>query len=163
MKKFFFSFLLFGALAASAEVRAELSSSVATEMEAYVATCQSHIQSELAKADDALFRARLELQLRIVFAADMDRYRRKMMASNKLTTPEIEKLRLEREALIRQIHALDDAIIEASVEAPEVQALDKHRANNATCIDELKERLTLMTPVERRALEAKKASETSKN
>lgn len=163
MKTIFLSFLLLGALVATAEVHAEVSSKLATDMEAYVKANEARIADALKQVDEPLVRARLELQMRELLTVDFEQYRKRMMSSGQATTPEVEALKAKREALLKEAYALEKQIFDASAAAPEVQAFDQHREANEDRIRNLRENLTLMTPAERRALKEKKSSENSKN
>jgi hypothetical protein len=163
MKTFFLFSLLCGALWMGSEVRAVDSSTVMDEVEAYVKRSEAHLAEQLAKESDPLFRARIELQLRMATRMDLDQYRKRLLQSGRVSCPKVEALKAERAALYAKIKDLDQAILKAAETAPEVQALDEHRAANVSEIEALRERLTLRTPAQRRALEAKKASKNSTN
>ncbi|MDO5462647.1 MAG: hypothetical protein Q4F99_04075 [bacterium] len=163
MKTILLSLFLLGAFAVTTEVHAEASSQLTVEMEAHVKEMEARLATALAKIEDPLARARTELQMREFLSVDFDQYRKQMMSSGKLTTPEIEELKAKRKALLDEAYEIEKQIFDASAKAPEVQAFDQHREANEDRIRNLREDLTLMTPAERRALEAKKSSKNSKN
>ena len=73
-------------------------------------------------------RVQMEYLARQDYALRLEREAEKLVRGGKLTTPEVEALRAQRQALMEQVKALDEQIAEASRKAPEVlelQALGK--------------------------------------
>lgn len=163
MKKIILFPFLLGALFAVVEARAQASSNFVDEVEAYVAQGCEQIEAQLAAEKNPAIRARLELHLRQTFGYDLEAYRKRILQSGKLTTPKVDELKAKREALIQEIEALNQTILKASEDAPAVRVLDQHRDANLEAISALREELSVMTPAQRRALEAKKASKNSNN
>ena len=69
-----------------------------------------------------------------------------------MRTDETEALRAERQALLKQVEALDEKIAKASEKAPEIVALDAVRAANSERLDVL--RNELLPPSMRKANQA---------
>ena len=65
-----------------------------------------------------------------------------MIRSGELTTPEVEALRKQREALVAQLIDLDKAIEAASEKAPEIVELDAVRKANAERLESVKAKLS---------------------
>lgn len=85
---------------------------------------------------------RSEAIMRNDYERDLLQHRERMIASGKLSTPELEALRKERQALEQQLKDLDRRIVEASARAPEIVELDAVRQANAERVTTIKNKLS---------------------
>ncbi len=85
---------------------------------------------------------RREAILRNDYERALIQRREQMIASGKLSTPELEALREERRALEQQLKDLDGRIVEASAKAPEIVELDAVRQANAERVAAIKDKLS---------------------
>ena len=89
---------------------------------------EAQIAERVGRERTAMRRVQMEYLARQDYALRMEREQTRLIRGGKLTTPEVEALRAQRQALVAQIQALDEQIAEASLKAPEIlelQALGK--------------------------------------
>jgi chromosome segregation ATPase len=110
-------------------------SDVAKLAEKYEKTIQQQIKLEKIP----LRRLQREFLYRQSYNNDLVRQRDILIRSGTLSTPKVEALRKEREALIEQLKALDQKITEASAEAPELIELQAILEANNNRIEELRQ------------------------
>ncbi len=110
-------------------------------MAAFAAKNEARMKERVEAAK--LPRARMEMEylMRQDYTIRLERERVRLLRSGALTTPEVERLRAERKALLRQIEDLDKRIEAASEQAPEIVELDAVRAANKERIEALRDQL----------------------
>ena len=89
---------------------------------------EAQIAERVGRERTAMRRVQMEYFARQDYALRLEQQAEKLVRGGKLTTPEVEALRAQRQALVAQIQALDEQIAEASLKAPEIlelQALGK--------------------------------------
>lgn len=139
-----------GQAAAKEEAAAVKDAAVAAYAEAQEARIAERIKGE----PTARRRLEMEYLLRQDYDIRLAQEREARIRSGKPTTPETEALRAERQALLRQVEALDAKIAKASEKAPEIVALDALRKTNDERLETL--RNELLPPSQRKAQPAAK-------
>lgn len=119
---------------------------------AYAKAQEARIAEQAAKETTPRRRLEMEYLLRQDYGVRLERERAKKIRSGTLRTDETEALRAERQALLKQVEALDEKIAKASEKAPEIVALDAVRAANSKRLDVL--RNELLPPSMRKANQA---------
>lgn len=89
----------------------------------FAAKQEETISQRVAKEQYPKRKLQMEFLLRQDYAFRLEREKENLVRAGKLTTPEVEKLKEERRALLEQLTALDAKIVEASYKAPEIQEL----------------------------------------
>lgn len=112
-----------------------------TPVAEYATRQEARIAARVKQERTVRRQLQVEYLLRQDYANDMIRERAKMARSGKLSTPEVEKLREMRAALIKQVGDLDKQIEEASLKAPEIVELDAVRKANDERLEALRAEL----------------------
>lgn len=90
---------------------------------AFAAKQEATIAERVAKEKYPLSRLHMEYLLRQDYSLRMEQQKEKLIRSGTLSTPEVETLKAERDALLKQLKALDGKILTASAQAPEIKEL----------------------------------------
>lgn len=107
----------------------------------FAAKQEETISKRVSKEKFPKRKLQMELLLRQDFILRLEQEKENMIRSGKLSTPEVEKLKTERLALVEQLTALDAKIIEASHKAPEIQELSDIAEANEKRIAALRDAL----------------------
>lgn len=110
----------------------------ASELAVFAEEYEKTIQQQVELEQIPLRRQQREFLFRQSYNKDLNRKRDILIRSGKLSTPKVDALRKEREALLEQLENLDQKIAEASSEAPEVIALQAIIEANTNRIEELR-------------------------
>lgn len=89
---------------------------------------EAQIAERVGRERTSVRRVQMEYLARQDYALRLEQQAEKLVRGGKLTTPEVEALRVQRKALLAQLQVLDEQIAEASRKAPEIlelQALGK--------------------------------------
>lgn len=113
----------------------------ASPVAAFAAKNEARMKERVEAAKLPRARVEMEYLMRQDYTIRLERERVRLLRSGALTTPEVERLRAERKALLRQIEDLDKRIEAASEQAPEIVELDAVRAANKERIEALRDQL----------------------
>ncbi len=105
---------------------------------AYAAKEEAGIKTRIEQETKPRRKAQLEYMMRQDYALRLEAEQTKMVRSGTLSTPEVERLKAEREALILKMQELNKAIDIASLEAPEVKELQTVMKANEERLAELR-------------------------
>lgn len=128
-------------------LRAQSQANVLAEIDRQVERSTTFIKEQLSDLKSAGERFRYEYMMRSVYENDLMKLRTRLLRSQRLTNPAVEVLKEERSALLKKLEALEERIVVASEETPEIQVLDYQRAQNELRLQELRE---ILTPPEER-------------
>ncbi len=123
---------------------------------AYATKAEAEIRARVEKETMPRRRVQMEYMSRQDYALRLEDEQNKMIRSGRLTTPEVERLKAERDALFEQITAFEKAIEKASLEAPEVKELQAVMKANEERIEAL--RIVLMPESLRKAYAPKESN-----
>lgn len=113
----------------------------AKTVEAFAEEHEAHIAKQVAMMKTKRQQAQIEIRARLAYTIKIQQEQQALVRSGKLSTPKVEELRTQRQALVEQMIALDKAIEEASWEAPEIKELQAIEKSNEERIDTLQEQL----------------------
>lgn len=113
----------------------------AKTVEAFAETYEKQIAEQVAMMKTKRQQAQIEMRARLAYTIKIQQEQQALVRSGRLSTPKVEELRAQRQALEQQMIALDKAIEEASWEAPEIKELQAIEKSNEERIDTLQAQL----------------------
>lgn len=113
-----------------------------SELAQFAQQYEEKIQERVEKERVPMRRQQTELALRQNYTYTLLKKRDDLLRSGQLVTDEVVRLRAKREALIAELNALSDEILEASKKAPEILELQAIEEANLRRIKELQRCLT---------------------
>ncbi len=128
-------------------LRAQSQANVLAEIDRQVERSTTFIKEQLGARMSDGERFRYEYMMRSAYESDLMKLRTRLLRSKRLTNPAVEVLKEERLALLKKLEALEERIVAASEDTPEIQVLDYQRTQNELRLQELRE---ILTPPEER-------------
>lgn len=94
-----------------------------SEVATFAEKQERSIAERVSREKFPLRKLQMEYLLRQGYTLRLEEMKERTIRSGRLSTPEIETLKAERQALVDQLKALDGKITEASAKAPEIEEL----------------------------------------